>query len=188
MDIQFLKCWWKLRPEDVVSISQSVTMCNHVNFKVTSRIAQWIYINLHDVKMEDMKQFLALYSHIASNDEHFIKALERFFIAKSDKLDTSLMMMAMDYLRQMRHVSPKMCDIAASHFVQNSALYSPLEMFYVIRSFGYLNHTPKNAIAFFGEVENMLEGEFRRTIFLFTLPASFSLCNRFLQIHICCDI
>ena len=165
MDTQFLKCWWKLSPADTVSISQSVTMCNHVNFKVTSRIGQWIYINLHDVKMEDMKQFLALYSHIASNEEHFVRALERFFIAKSNKLDTSLVMMAMDYLRQVRHLSPKICDIAASHFVQNSAFYSPLQMFYVIRSFGYLNYTPQNAIAFFGEIEKMLEGKFRKTFF-----------------------
>ena len=167
MDTRFLKCWWKLSPADTVSISQSVTMCNHVNFKVTSRIGQWIYINLHDVKMEDMKQFLALYSHIASNEEHFIRALERFFVAKSNKLDTSLVMMAMDYLRQVRHLSPKICDIAASHFVQNSAFYSPLQMFYVVRSFGYLNYTPQNPIELFGEIEKMLEGKFRRTLFYF---------------------
>ena len=165
MDKQFLKCWWKLNLADVVSISQSVTLCNRVNFKVTSSIGQWAYINLHDVKSEDMKQFLALYSHIGSNDELFIRALERFFIAKSDKLDTPLVMMAMDYLRQIRHLSPKIFDIAASHFVQNSALYSSLQMFFVVRPFGYMNYTPHNVIAFFGEVEKMLEGKFKRTIF-----------------------
>ena len=165
MDLQFLKCWWKLNPADVVSISQSVTMCNHINLNVTRRIGQWVYINLHDVKTEGMKQFLALYSHIISNDEHFIRALERFFIAKSNKLDTSVVMMAMDYLRQIRHLSPKIFDIAASHFVQNSALYSPLQMFYVVRPFGYLNYTPKNEIAFFGEVEKILEGKFWKTVF-----------------------
>ncbi len=88
-----------------------------------------------------------------------MKALERFFVAKGDKIDIPVVIMAMEYCRKLRHLSTRIFDQSAAHFAQNAALYGPTDMYLVLRPFGQMNYVPHNADRVFEEVEIKLNGE-----------------------------
>ena len=105
-------------------------------------------------------QFIAMFSHFSVLDSNLIKALERFFVAKYKTLDIRLIAMTMEYCRKMRYLSTKVFDLSATHFEQNSALYGPTEMFFVLRPFGQLHYVPHNVTPLFDEVEHVLSSKY----------------------------
>ena len=167
LDIRLKKVFMKLQPEDAVKIMLYLASYNHQCLRELP-VGDWARVNKHNVKANELKCFLAFYTsqNIITErySEEFIDTLSRFFKNKYEMLDADVIWMTMTYLRKARIRRTEICDIAARHFVENSADYKDFQMCSMAFTFGYLNYLPANTRDFYVELEKRLDGKYSAMI------------------------
>ncbi|KAL3836287.1 hypothetical protein ACJMK2_021724 [Sinanodonta woodiana] len=159
LDKQFAESFWKLQGNEIIDIlSQMIRLQS--SGKNLVHIQKWINIHIHELGQDEFIQIISAFIHFKHYDEVFIRALERFVQAKADMLGTDLLSMITEYFRSHRHLSTLVMDKAMKHFVKHGHIYSPLQLYAILRPFGYLNYLPKDSFEFLKKVEQVIKEKF----------------------------
>lgn len=163
LDKRINKFWWKLNKEDVQVILKNHRMLNRYNAGLLKNMAEWFFVNIHEVNDLDLQEFLATYSHFdqySPTNGHFIRTLERYTVARIHHMDRTMVAMVMDYLKKVRYLSPRIMETVAADFIKNGEKYQAHQMFYALRVFGLLGYLPQDSGPFFTKIEEVLLDRF----------------------------
>lgn len=157
VDKKLKSFWWKLSGSSIANI-----IANFRRLHVSSRrflpfSSKWAFINIHCVKETDLMQIIAGFIHFKYSDPMLIRSMERYCVVKRQAIDSNLMGLMMEYCRNRRLLSVPIFEAAAEHFKQNGDSYSNLQLYAVLRTFGYMNYVPKSYQSMFEKVESVLE-------------------------------
>lgn len=157
---QLHKYWWKMTALQVTTILTSLVKLNSLQVSIMTDVAHWYFLNIHQLKDDDLMPVVAAFIHFRFSNPKFTTALERFVVAREERLAPDLLGLIMEYCRSRRYFSPVILDAAGRHFVQFGQSYSALQMFTVLRPFGQLNYLPRDSHKLLVQTERMLEERF----------------------------
>ena len=66
------------------------------------------------------------------------------------------MALSVEYCMACSYLSPIVMDAAAAHLVENGESYHPLQLYAIVRAYGYLNYLPVKPTAFLKKVRMIL--------------------------------
>ncbi|KAK3602677.1 hypothetical protein CHS0354_017877 [Potamilus streckersoni] len=159
LEKQFAQSFWKLQGNEIVGILAHMIRLQSSGRNLTF-IRKWINIHIHNVSQDEFIQIVSAFIHFKYYDEYFIRALERFVQAKADMLDRDLLSLIMEYFCSHKHLSTLVMDKAMKHFVKHGHSYSPLQLYAILKPFGYLNYLPKDSYEFLKKVEQVIREKF----------------------------
>lgn len=152
--------WPQLTAEGAAQCLDSLFRLKVYSLPMLTYLGRWAYVNVHLMTPQLLLSFLNTFMHFNRLDPNIVKVIERCLHKKGMEADSAIVALCVEYCRSHNYLSPIVMDTAASHFTLHCRSYEPLQMFAVLRSFGYLNYLPKNQTHFLNKVEQTLSDQF----------------------------
>ncbi|XP_025082664.1 FAST kinase domain-containing protein 3, mitochondrial-like [Pomacea canaliculata] len=157
----FHKTWWKLNSTEIVMCLDNLVKLNTLQVSIMRDIGSWLFLNIHEVKEQEVSQCIRAFHHFNFYDGNLMSALERYIPAKNKQLHAELPAVVAEYCRSRRYFSPAILDAIAVHFCAKGENYQSSEVFLALRVFGQLNYLPQDGLPrFLLQAEKMIEKHF----------------------------
>lgn len=157
----FHKTWWKLNSTEIVMCLDNLVKLNTLQVSIMRDIGSWLFLNIHEVKEQEVSQCIRAFHHFNFYDGNLMSALERYIPAKNKQLHAELPAVVAEYCRCRRYFSPAILDAIAVHFCAKGENYQSSEVFLALRVFGQLNYLPQDGLPrFLLQAEKMIEKHF----------------------------
>jgi len=154
------RLWPRLTAEGATQCLDSLFRLKVFSPTMMTYLGRWAYVNIHLVTPQLLVSFLNTFMYFKHYDVNIIKVLERCLTKGCAEVETDILALCVEYCRAHQHVSPVVMDNAAQHFTQNGHCYEPLQIFAVLRAFGFLNYLPTQPHDFLKKVESVLSDRF----------------------------
>ncbi|PVD37255.1 hypothetical protein C0Q70_04252 [Pomacea canaliculata] len=165
----FHKTWWKLNSTEIVMCLDNLVKLNTLQVSIMRDIGSWLFLNIHEVKEQEVSQCIRAFHHFNFYDGNLMSALERYIPAKNKQLHAELPAVVAEYCRSRRYFSPAILDAIAVHFCAKGENYQSSEVFLALRVFA----SPQGHKA--GMWLEMLQTAVRLDVKGFRLPYLFKL-------------
>lgn len=149
-----------LNSEDVAYILNVLMRVKLVPQSLLLNLTKWMNLNLHVIPENDFSSIMRCMNDLKHLDTSVSRAVERYVRIKGSSCDEHTIDALSMYCHQFRWRSDVVLNSASDFFVANHRTVSLPTAVNMVRAFGYLNLTPKNAMGFFGSLEWLLREKF----------------------------
>ncbi|GFR81312.1 FAST kinase domain-containing protein 3 [Elysia marginata] len=154
------KIWPELAPHAVQTCLNSLSRLRVYNSGLMVQFGRWAYIHVHQMNPSLLLSFLHTFSEFCFLDRNLIKVVEKCLQLKGTKVQTEVMALSVEYFMACRYLSPIVMDAAAAHLVEHGDSYHPVQLFAIVRAYGYLNYLPSKPSSFLKKAETCLWEQF----------------------------
>lgn len=148
--------WSELTADGVETCLNSLSRLQVYNTGLMIHLGRWAYVHIHQMNPSLLLSFLHTFTKFCFLDANLIKVVEKCLQLKGTKVQTEVTTLSVEYCMACRYLSPAVMDAAATHLTEHGDSYHPLQLYAVVRAYGYLNYLPSKPNAFLKKAETCL--------------------------------
>ncbi|GFN93080.1 fast kinase domain-containing protein 3, mitochondrial [Plakobranchus ocellatus] len=152
--------WTELTPGGVQACLNSLSRLRVYNSGLMVHLGRWAYVHVHQMDPNLLLSFLDTFTKFCFLDANLMKVVEKCLQLKGTKVQTDVLASSVEYCMSCRYLSPIVLDAAAAHLVEKGDSYQPVQLYAIVRAFGYLNYLPLKPSAFLKKAESCLWNHF----------------------------
>ncbi|RUS88457.1 hypothetical protein EGW08_003794 [Elysia chlorotica] len=148
--------WAELTADGVETCLNSLSRLRVYNNGLMVHLGRWAYVHIHQMNAGLLMSFLHTFTMFSFLDTNLIKVLEKCLQLKGTKVQTDVLAMSVEYCLACRYLSPIVMEAAAAHLAEHGDSYHPLQLYAIVRAFGFLNYLPLKPAPFLKKAETCL--------------------------------
>lgn len=153
--------WRHFMIRDILEILRTMTAIQFGSSKVLQVTSQWLAVNIHNLKEEELLAVVCCYSKLDYIDPTIVQTLEKYMKLRGCNIkEKDLVAAICDFCHDNRIRSKPILEGAGEYFIEHGQSLNIPQIFSISRLYGELDFHPPNGFKFWQILEHVLELKF----------------------------